>query len=97
MNWRRSTCLAKTTRHKVKGVESKRPSGPHNHVQKDAATTTATGERPALRPHTSGSTTWPVSGSTTAKSAMVQSAILQWLPTAAAKATGKAAANIAPI
>jgi hypothetical protein len=36
-------------------------------------------------------------GSTTAKSAIVQSAMLQSLPTAAAKATGKAAANIAPI
>jgi hypothetical protein len=89
--------LAKTTGHKVKGVESKRPNGPHNHVQNDAATTTATGERPALRPQTSGSITCPVSGSTTAKSAMVQSAMLQSLPTAAAKAIGKTAANIAPI
>jgi hypothetical protein len=81
----------------VSGVESKSPKGPHSQVQNDAATTTATGERPALRPQTNGSTTCPVSGSTTANKITVHIVIVQSLPTAAAKATGKPAAMIAPI
>ena len=39
-----------TTRHRVSGVERIRPTGPHNHDQKMAATTTEKGERPVLLP-----------------------------------------------
>src|SRR5690349_19224660 len=97
MNLRRSTCLAKTTRHSVRGVESKRPKGPQSQVQNDAATTTATGDSPALFPHTNGSATFPVRGSTTANKATVHSVMVQSLPTAAASAIGRQAARIAPI
>jgi hypothetical protein len=55
-------------------------------VQNDAAKTIATGDRPALFPQTTGSTTWPVRGSTTANKAMVDNVIVQSLPTAAASA-----------
>jgi hypothetical protein len=78
-------------------VDSSSPKGPHSQVQNEAATTMATGESPALRPHTSGSTIWPVNGSTTANSATVHIAMVQSLPTAAASAMGSAAASTAPM
>ena len=34
----------------VSGVESSSPTGPHSQVQNTAATTTATADRPMLRP-----------------------------------------------
>src|SRR5690348_9350090 len=46
-----------TTSNTVSGVESSRPIGPHSHVQKTAATSTAIGETPVLEPITLGSTT----------------------------------------
>src|SRR4051812_47641915 len=97
MNCRRSTCLAKTTRQSVSGVDSSKPKGPHSQVQNDAVTTTATGDRPALFPQTNGSTTCPVSGSTTANKITVQNVIVQSFPTAAANAIGKPAARMAPM
>ena len=74
----------------MSGVDRSRPKGPHSQVQNDAAMTTATGDRPALRPQTNGSTTCPVSGSTTANKITVQNVIVQSLPTAAAKSDRQA-------
>ncbi len=37
-------------RHTVSGVDSTRPTGPHSHAQKIAATMIASGERPVREP-----------------------------------------------
>src|SRR6186713_2214510 len=92
-----STCRPSTTRHTVNGVASTSPIGPHSAVQKVAETTTATGERPVVRPYNVGSTTCPIIGSMTKKSAAVQASIHQPGSTATASASGNAAAMIEPI
>ena len=46
-----------TTRHSVSGVETSSPIGPQIQLQKIAATTTDSGDRPVLWPYSCGSTT----------------------------------------
>ena len=51
--WRNSNCgtyRPSTTMHTVSGIDSSSPTPPHSHVQKLAATITATGDSPVLDP-----------------------------------------------
>ena len=43
-------CRPATNRHRVSGVETIKPMGPHNQLQKIAATTTDKGDRPVVCP-----------------------------------------------
>ncbi len=61
-----------------------------------AATTTENGDRPVLWPYTIGSMTWPVMPSTITNRPPVQSTIDQPGSTAAASASGSAAAMKEP-
>jgi hypothetical protein len=81
----------------VNGVARIKPIGPQSQVQKVADAITATGDRPALRPYTRGSITWPAIGSTTKKSAAVERTIDHPVPTAAASISGNIAEITAPI
>ena len=44
-------CRPSTTRHKVSGIDSIRPTGPHSQPQNIAEMTTETGESPVLWPY----------------------------------------------
>src|SRR3982750_3005875 len=60
-----------TTSTAVSGVDSSSPIGPQSHVQKTAATSTASVDMPVLDPYSSGSTAWLTMSSIVTKSATV--------------------------
>ena len=80
----------------VMGVDSTSPTGPHIAVQKAAAATTATGERPVLLPKNKGSSTWPTSSSVAITMPSVRRASVQPSPTAAAMMMGNTEASSVP-
>src|SRR5215207_5606132 len=49
------TCLPTTSTQTVSGVASSKPTGPHNHIQKTAASITATADTPVFLPYSQGS------------------------------------------
>src|SRR5262245_25199801 len=62
-NSRLGTYRPSTARHAVSGVDNTSPSGPHNHVQNAAATSSATSDTPTLWPYNHGSTTLEITSS----------------------------------
>src|SRR6185437_11893793 len=86
-----------TTRQAVSGVDRTRPMGPQSQVQKVAATSTATGDRPALAPKSQGSRAWLVTSSTTMKRPKVSKKADQPGAIASESASGKSAASQVPI
>ncbi len=66
-----------TTRHRVSGVDSSRPIGPHSAPQNSAETITASGDRPELWPYTFGSITFATSSSSATKTATQDRASVQ--------------------
>ena len=82
--------------HTVNGVAKSRPTGPHSHVQKVAATMTARELMPVEWLKTIGSMMFTKVSSTTASRPTVSSIGRQESNTASESSTGKAAAMGAP-
>src|SRR5579862_2981911 len=70
------TCFPRTASDTVNGVDNSKPTGPHNHVQKIAATSRANDEVPVRLPLTMGSNTY-ATRPTPQKSASVSSVRVQ--------------------
>ena len=85
-----------TTKHRVNGVDTIRPTGPHSQLQNIAATTTDSGDIPVVWPYSSGSTSWLAISSTITNSAKVAIASVHPGSTAAPSSTEKKAAIHTP-
>ncbi len=81
-----------TTRQSVKGVDTINPMGPQSELQKIAAMTTDSGDRPVVWPYNCGSMSWPAINSTMTKSPRVPNASDQPGSTAAASTAANSAA-----
>src|SRR3970040_2504983 len=93
-NW--GTCLPITNKQTVNGVARRSPTGPHNHIQKMAATSTATADTPVFLPYSQGSRMLLLMSSSTTNSQMVSSGANQPVETANDRLIGIAAAIHGP-
>src|ERR1700736_6080774 len=77
-------CRPATSRHKVNGVDTIKPTGPHSQLQNIAAITTDSGDKPVVCPYNCGSTICAAISSTTTNKPNVANAMLHPESTAAA-------------
>ncbi len=95
-NERRGMWRPITTRQTVSGVDSSKPTGPHNVVQTSAAKIRAKDKTPALVPYSHGSSTLLLINSSRRIRPMVWSGAVQSLETVSESRTGKDAAIHGP-